>query len=206
MRWIIGIVVVAAVVALAWMFRGSFMDLFAPAPEPAPVAQEPAAKTYATSTGGYSFEYPAAYALNEAYVYPFGETKSISGVAVSAPAMAGTNLSQARLSVEQLPRAATCTADIFILDDVAASALTDNGTQYSFATTSGAGAGNVYEESVYALPGSSPCTAVRYYIHSTNVGNAEPGTVTEFDRAKLLAELDQIRRSLKLHQSAPSEE
>ncbi len=181
---------------------------FATVPDPTPEAPAPVVpttSTYASSTLAYSFEYPSDFVLDESYAYPFSDSKTIPGVAVAVGNVAGTNLSaDTKVSVEQLPRAAVCTADIFVIDNVTASQVTDNGTTYSLATTSGAGAGNVYEEMVYALPGSVPCTAVRYQIHSTNVANYEPGAVTEFNRAMLLADFDAIRRSLKLV-AAPTE-
>ncbi len=68
--------------------------------------------------------------------------------------------------------------------------------QYSVATSSGAAAGNRYEEMIFAFPASSPCTAVRYYIHSTAVGNYPEGSVREFDREALLAEFDAIRKTI----------
>jgi len=43
-------------------------------------------------------------------------------------------------------------------------------------------AGNRYEEQVWALKDSSPCFAVRYFIHSTVVENYPEGTVIEFDK------------------------
>mgnify|MGYP001597199310 CR=1 FL=1 len=222
MRWVIGILVVLAVAAAAWFLRDPIIGLFSsavPAAVPeAPAVTEPATTTYASSTLGYSFDYPKTYALNEAYQYDFSPSKSIRGVAVAAPAQTGTNLgSDTRVSVEQLPRAATCTADIFIIADVKAKPVSDsqNGTEYSYATTTGAAAGNVYEEMVYAFPKSKPCTAIRYAIHSTNIGKADASvgsptnsvgatesTVREFDRSALLEGFHAIRRSFKFF-SAP---
>ena len=60
----------------------------------------------------------------------------------------------------------------------------------------GAGAGNLYTEYVYAIPGTSPCLAIRYFIHSTQLGNYPPGMVTAFNQQALLSEFDGIRRSL----------
>ena len=157
----------------------------------------------------FSIAYPADYTLNATYAYDaFGPKKLIQGVKFTVPpSMAtGTNLSASDTgaSVEQLPRAKNCTGDIYIQDNVKAQEVTDNGVAYSVATTSGAGAGNFYEEQVYALVGSSPCTAVRYFIHSGNIGNYEPGAVTEFDRNALLTAFDTIRRSLILTSATPS--
>ena len=115
----------------------------------------------------------------------------------------GTNLaSDTFLSVEWLPKAKNCTGDIYIRDNVRPQEVTDGMTVYSLASTSGAAAGNRYEEIVYALPQSSPCTAVRYSIHYSEIGNYEPGTVQEFDRARLLSIFDDMRRSLSLASSA----
>jgi hypothetical protein len=51
---------------------------------------------------------------------------------------------------------------------------------------------------VYAVEGSAPCTAVRYFLHSTNIGNYPEGAVREFDRAGLRAAFDAVRNSLIL--------
>lgn len=160
-----------------------------------------ATSTYATST--FSIVYPSDYTVDESYKYDrVNPKKPISGVKFTVPgAMAtGTNLaSDTYLSVEWLPRAKKCTGDIYLAANVRAQTMTDtNGVEYSVATSSGAGAGNLYDEMVYALSGSSPCTAVRYYIHSSEIGNYTPGSVQPFDQASLLSAFDKIRRSLVL--------
>jgi len=164
-----------------------------------------ATSTYATST--YSIIYPADYIKDEMYAYDqFGPEKLIHGVRFTIPGTmaTGTNLSaDTYVSVEQLPRAKNCTADIYIKKDVRANELTDNGMQYSVATSSEGAAGNAYEEIVYALKGSSPCMAVRYLLHSTDIHSYEPGTVQEFDRAALMSSFDEIRHSLQLTQPEP---
>ena len=156
--------------------------------------------TYTTST--YSVKYPSDFVLNAQYAYDlFGPNKLINGVKVTIPsAMAtGTNLSaDTYLSIEQLPRAKKCTGDIYLTASVVAQNITENGTDYSFASSTGAAAGNRYEEHVYALATSSPCTAVRYYIHSSGIENFVEGAVQEFDKEALLTSFDKIRASLVL--------
>lgn len=163
--------------------------------------QEPRS-TYASSTMGISIKYPKSYTLGVTYQYTGFPKKPINGVKVLIPATmaTGTNVSNfdTGVSVEQLPRAQSCTGDIFVVDNVKATSVTENGVSYSVATTSGAGAGNLYEEMVFALSGSKPCTAVRYFIHSMSIGNFEPGVAREFDREALIAEFDKIRASLVL--------
>ncbi len=156
---------------------------------------------FASSEYGFSLRYPPGYTVNGGYVYQgLGPGHDITGVSFTIPAAmtTGTNLaSDTRLSVETLPDAASCTADKFLPSGASApSSVTENGTEYSVASLSDAGAGNIYEEKVYALVGTSPCLAVRYFTHSLNIGNFDPGTVTEFDAAALTGEFDAIRKTL----------
>ncbi len=171
------------------------------APVPVAAPQEMATSTYATTT--YSVVYPQDFSISDSYVYDkVNSKKPIYGVKLTIPvAMAtGTNLSSfdTGVSIEQLPRAKNCTGDIYLSANVKPTKVSENGVEYSVATSSEGVAGNVYEEAVYALTGSSPCTAVRYFIHSTSVGNYDPAAIREFNRASLIEALDKIRQSLKL--------
>ena len=190
-----------ALVAVIILGGAGFFVWKAFSPNPAPAAPQAAVdtrNTYATST--YSVRYPGNFILNAPFAYgAFGPKKPIYGAKFIIPgSMAtGTNLSSdSGVSVEQLPRAKNCTGDIYLVDNVTAHNVIDNGTEYSFASSTGAAAGNRYEEQVYALATSSPCTAVRYYIHSAAIENFPAGAVREFDRAALLTEFDKIRASL----------
>jgi membrane-bound inhibitor of C-type lysozyme len=156
---------------------------------------------FASSEYGFSLRYPPGYTVDGGYVYQgLGPGHDITGVSFTIPASmtTGTNLStDTRLSVETLPDASACTADLFLPAGASTpTSLTENGTEYSVASLQDAGAGNLYEEKVYALVGTSPCLAVRYFIHSTNIANYDPGTVTAFDEAALTAEFDAIRKTL----------
>jgi len=178
-------------------------------PAPATTAEQPATATYATST--FLITYPADFTVDDSYIYDqVNPKKPITGVKFTIPGTmaTGTNLSSdTYLAVEWLPRAKKCTGDIYLAANVRPRLETFASTTYSVASSTGAAAGNIYEESVYALPDSSPCIAVRYFIHSGNIGNypaaGEPGAVREFDRAALQAAFDNIRASLMLG-SAPA--
>ena len=201
MKYIIGLVVLIVVLGGGYyVLKG----MKGPSPEPQGAATAPvgvATSTYATST--YSIVYPSDYAVDEAYAYDqVNPKKPISGVKFTIPGTmaTGTNLaSDTYLSVEWLPRAKSCTGDIYLAANVKPQMLTDaNGVEYSVATSSGAAAGNRYEEDVYALPGSSPCIAVRYFIHSGAIENYPAGTVQEFNEGALMAAFDTIRQSMTL--------
>lgn len=159
-------------------------------------------ETYAKPLSNYAIQYPQTYTINPTYLYTqLGPGKEIKGVKFTIPQSValGTNLSSdSGISVEEVSGASSCAASRFLYDVTNHRMVSENGIDYSVGEAGGAAAGNLYEERVYAIPGTSPCLAVRYFIHSTNIGNYEPGTVREFDRAALLKEFDAIRRTLKL--------
>lgn len=198
--------VIAAIIIILIALSGYYAwQAFSSTPSPSPSPEAaPTRKTYATST--FSIQYPSNFTIHESYAYEQFEGKPIGGVRFTIPASAteGTNLSSdTYLSVEWLPRAKNCTGDIYIPANAKAFELTVGSTTYAAATTSGAAAGNTYEEEVYAIKGSSPCTAVRYYIHSGNIMNYPQegeGAVSKFDRADLLQKFDAMRDSLMLNQ------
>jgi hypothetical protein len=168
------------------------------APAPAPVQQEqtlPATTTYATTT--FSIVYPSDYTVNASYQYLGVPHKPIDGVSftVSASTTAGTNLApDTYVSVESLPRAKICTGDIYLPENVKSETLDSGSHTYSVASSSEGEPGSLYEQWVYAIPGSMPCMAVRYYIHSEV--SKEPNAPQPFDRSALISAFDAIRDSL----------
>ena len=157
-------------------------------------------ETYSNSDTGISVRYPDDFSVDAEYVYDgLGKEKRISGVSFTIPKekISGTNLSSdTTVSVEVIPNTPACSARMFIRDSRNVKPLLDGDTGYSFGTMKDHRVGNIYEEQVYALVGSSPCIAVRYFIHSTNIGNYPSGTVTEFNRKDLLLVFDTVRRSV----------
>jgi membrane-bound inhibitor of C-type lysozyme len=156
-------------------------------------------QSYASSTLGFSIRFPLGYSATTTYAYTdLGPGKTIRGVKFTIPASVatGTNLSSdSYVSVEHISGKTECSADMFLRDG--ATGTEDiNGMTYSIATSTGAAAGNRYEESVFALPGTNPCIAVRYFIHYGVFENYPAGTVTEFDKAALMADFKLIRNSL----------
>ena len=167
------------------------------------VAPQPAGQdlpqTYANSTDGFSLRLPSGYTTDATYRYQeFGPGKDIAGIKFTIPAAmaAGTNLgADTYLSVEEIPQTRDCSASLF-LGHVTPHAVTESGTDYSVASSTGAGAGNRYYETVYALLGTSPCIAVRYFIHYGVFENYPPGAVRRFDQQAILNQFDAIRHTL----------
>ncbi len=156
-------------------------------------------QTYANSTYGFSVRLPSGYTTDASYRFQeFGPGKDIAGIKFTIPSSmaTGTNLGRdTYLSVEEVPNARTCSASLF-LEKVKPHTETDNGTTYSVASAAGAGAGNRYGETVYAIPGTSPCIAVRYFIHHMVFENYPAGTVRQFDKQAILDQFDAICRTL----------
>lgn len=185
----------------------SYIGCVAVAPNPGNLPN-----VYHSGTEGFSLRYPAGYAIDTAYKYEaLGPSRSIYGVKITIPKSLaqGTNLSaDSYVSVESIPtknlgggNPASCSASAFVQPGAGAAphAATVNDTTYSVASTSDAAAGNRYEETVYAIPGTNPCIAVRYFVHYGAIGNYPAGAVKEFDKNALMTQFDQIRSSLILN-------
>jgi membrane-bound inhibitor of C-type lysozyme len=172
------------------------------------IAKDPGGlpQVYESGQNGFSMRYPSGYSVDEAYKYQeMGPGKSISGVKFTIdPSVAtGTNLSSdSYFSVEQIPQTQNCSARLFLdlANGGSVSTTTDNGVDYSVASSTGAGAGNRYEEWVYAIPGTNPCVGIRYFVHYGVLQNYPAGSVKEFDQASLLNTFDSMRRTLILNQ------
>ncbi len=153
----------------------------------------------------FSIQYPEGYTLNDPYTYTgLGPARTIVGTKfIIDPAVAtGTNLSaDSYISVEPMPGAVnSCSAEIYLSDAHSAGFVDEDNHRYSVASSTGAGAGNRYEEVVFATPVANGCIAVRYFIHYGVLENYPEGQVKAFDRQALLAQFDSIRRTLTLAQ------
>jgi hypothetical protein len=173
-------------------------------------------QTYSDDVLGMSITLPTTltattddthYSIDTTYSYTaLGPQNPIAGVKFTIPSAfaTGTNLSRdTYISVEHLADAQACTAETFLGMQAGLAEILQEGVQsYSFAATSEAGAGNRYDEYIYARQNTSPCIAVRYFIHYSAIENYEAGTVTVFDKSALLAKFDAIRKTLKVERRA----
>lgn len=196
---VIALVLVAGGGYYAWQSMSEAPVVEAPVTPVVPVDNR---ATFASSTMRIAFKYPSGFTLNDSFSnISVNPKKPISGVKLTLPIemATGTNLSaDSGISIEQLPRANNCSGDIYLAANVRPKKIVEGAVTYSLATSSEGAAGNLYEEWVYAVASSSPCTAVRYFFHSTQVANYATGTIRQFDRAALLLEFDKIRQSLVL--------
>ena len=172
---------------------------------PRPAQQPPTGwRIYGDTRLGFSIAYPADWRIDRAHVYPISiDDTRIAGVAFMIPPELAlhTNLSTGSyLSIESSPSAPTCKASAFLSTTDTERDENRGSLRWSIGTSGDAGAGNFYDETVYALKDSRPCLALRYFIHSTNVANYSPGTVKQFDKAGLVRLFDRIRSTFALTQ------
>lgn len=179
---------------------GAFADTTLNTNMSAPIAPLSGMILYHDAKMHFAIAYPPHWTVNPNYTdETMGPGKEIHGVAftVSPARTKGTNLaSDTSLDVLTLPGA--CDASHFVDSPQDVKSVTMAGRTYSTATASDAGAGNRYEETIYALSGTSPCLAVRYFIHYNVIENYPAGTVKAFDRDALMKTFGRMRRSLAL--------
>lgn len=193
----------------------------------APLAQgSTLVRVYASSSAGFSMRLPLftvstssasadAYRVDGSYVFKeLGPGKGIAGVRFTIPSSmaTGTNLSaDSFISVEHLSvvgsttgsttgNTTECSARLFLAKGAATSTLVEGDTTYSLASSSEAAAGNRYEETVYAISGTKPCLAVRYFIHYGAFENYPKDTVKQFDIVALRDLFDKMRKTVVVSQ------
>ena len=154
---------------------------------------------------GFTARYQTDFGVTATYTYDgLGPKQEIAGVKFTIPASmaSGTNLSHdSYISIEHMGTTTErCEAQAFLPADARATStmVTENEVTYSFASSTGAAAGNRYEESVYALPGSQPCLAIRSLVHYGVFENYASGTVRAFDRSSLETTFASIRNSVTI--------
>ncbi len=76
--------------------------------------------------------------------------------------------------------------------EVAAGTVEVNGISFAVFASKEAAAGNIYEERVYRALHGDTCFEIVELLHSTNIGNYDPGTVVEFDKARFQGYLEAI--------------
>lgn len=166
-----------------------------------PPIQQPTLHTYTDPQGAFSLKFPSDYVVDTSYTYDAAPARLIHGVKFTIPTSRarGTNLStDSYVSIERIPNTTSCSAVLFFDTNQTAEERSEEGVTYSISTLRDAAAGNRYDVTVYALPGSDPCTAIRYFIHYGALQNYDPGAVTDFNEAQLTREFDAIRASFTL--------
>ncbi len=161
-------------------------------------------KIYSSHALGVSLDYPGTFSVST------GSVRTPLSSRAAAPSSAffavpdsyapGTTLStpDSGMSVETLPAATPCSGDAFLDESIDTGSMSDHGVAYSVAKSAGSTLTDSYQETVYALEGSNPCTAIRYVIHTKNVHASASAGLKPFDTGTLLSQFDAMRRSVVL--------
>lgn len=140
-----------------------------------------------------------SYLVNEAHSYGLIPGENILGVQFKIPTLlaAGTNLAEdSYISVEHINNVKKCSADMFLEGKASTTQFIEKGSVYTVASSTGAAAGNRYEETVFAQQDKNTCYGVRYFIHYGVFENYPAGSIKRFDKEKLLEQFNQIRQTL----------
>ena len=165
---------------------------------PSPTASS--TQTYSNATYGFSFAYPASMqVVTPTYGYLKDEVVQVQ---IPKSAYPGTNFDDAAISVSA--QSAKSLNDCLALtppegSDGFKTKATINGVDFYMTNSNGAGAGNFYESKVYRTvksPGGI-CIEISETIHTSNISNYPPGTVTESNQSDVQAKLDPIVQSFK---------
>jgi len=86
-----------------------------------------------------------------------------------------------------------------------ATTTTIGGIQFKTGHTVDVGAGNIYDSQVYRTIFNNRCFEAIETVHTGNIANYTPGTVTEFDKSLATVVLDQMLQTLTLSNKAPTQ-
>jgi hypothetical protein len=145
---------------------------------------------------GFTIYYPSTTVLQttgfEGFL-PISKTPLI-GFSLSHALFDGTNLSEAGVFVGATTSptiVSVCTNPVANgIETEATSSAIIGGTSFAEFNSTGAGAGNIYQEKVFRTVKNNTCFEVVELLHSGQIANYPPGTVTAFDESKFSGILD----------------
>ncbi|MBU6447718.1 hypothetical protein KGQ24_02680 [Patescibacteria group bacterium] len=156
-------------------------------------------QTYKNGTYNFEFQYPADLTFVTP-IYASLEDKIVQ-VQIPQSAYPKTNFGDAAFSVSA--QYAANLQDCLKLNapenaDKFSTKVTINGIDFYMSQGTGAGAGNYYESRVYrALSSGHMCVELNETLHTSNIYNYPPNTVTEVDKNAVWARLNQILNTFK---------
>lgn len=158
---------------------------------------------YQDATYGFAIAYPATASIQTPDTYSFGgylplTQTPVVGLALPADLFKGTNLGEAGIYIGATSTpaiVASCAQPDAQVDETAASSTAINGVSFGVFTSTGVGAGNIYDETAYRTVSNGTCFEIVELLHSGNIGNYPTGKVVQFDRPTFKAYLDTMVNS-----------
>lgn len=213
---VIIIVILAAGLAYSAFFGNkAIAPQNSPSPSPSSIFYAPNewktwADNYCTKGGAcfsYSIKYPRDFDVNSGDRVSGGLLVGTPLVKIAFPQDAyqapKTNFGEAYISLTMATDAPTIANCFSIQGNQSLNATaTINGVQFKTGHTTDAAAGNIYDSQVYRAVFDNCCFEAVETVHTGNIVNYTPGTVTEFDKSKALVILDQMLQTLILSDKA----
>jgi hypothetical protein len=196
--------IIQAIIIVLGIF-GAYYYFVASQPAPAPQLQNQSEnwKTYSNQTNGYEISYPVANiqhvtATESGLLNPNVKVQR-EKFTVAESFTKGTNLSSdSGMIIEIYNSAYLCQADYIPAGFQDAQTATIKGVKYSVAVSDGAAAGNRYQQKVYKTLQNNKCISIFVNTHSTNIGNYEPGTIKEFNKASFDSVMSRMLDTFKV--------
>jgi len=152
-------------------------------------------KTYTDAKAGWSISYPANFTVDTKYQSVTADP-AVNGVSFAVPESfgKGTNLNEAMVTVQVLP-GKDCKPARFLSDPEDVKTVKADGRTYTTATMPDGGMSQSRDTTLFLVSGT--CTAVTYFVHSTERTVIDP-MPKEYDAAKLTKLFDSIRATFTM--------
>jgi hypothetical protein len=205
MKWLFGIAIVLIVIIAGW-FVWTNANGPAATPSTAPTATSTVAadilpgvpnETYTDQRLSFSIDYPATASTTADFSSGYLPVTQTPLLAIELPQsmFSGTNLTEAGVYIgaTTTPTGITnCAIPSEENNETEATGTVVGGQQFSVFTSTGVGAGNIYQEKVFRTIQNGACLEIVELLHSGNIGNYPEGSVTQFDQAQFSGILDAI--------------
>ena len=186
---------------LAAACNSQVVQMTPPTQTPPPPAT-PVLQTYRYQPYGFEFKYPADWVFNDPSGYANLQDKIVQ-VELSKDAYPKTNFDDAAFTVSAqfAPTLAACLAFPANATGNAGFKATQviNGIIFYTAQGNGAGAGNFYESHDFRTLHGGICIEIDETLHTSNIANFDPGTVTEVNHDQIFQRLDQLLMTFKFN-------
>ncbi len=165
---------------------------------------ESALETYRSEDYGFELQYPSEWASVSPESPYANLEKKILALELPQSTYPDTNFGEATLAIsaQEVDSLENCLALNSLNSEIPGDAFsTDqsevvNGVTYYTASGAGAAAGNTYDYKLMRSFQNAQCFEVSETIHTSNMGNYDPGTVTEVDAQVIWNRLNEIFNTL----------
>lgn len=162
-----------------------------------------ASNLYRSDSLGFTIDYPssASIATNGFEGYLNVTQTPLAGFVLPPSLFEGTNLGEAGVYIGASTDpaiVAVCTKPSLDANESSAGDMVVDGASFSVTTSTGVGAGNIYETTSYRTVHNGACIEIVELLHSSNIANYTPGTVEQFDHQKFSGFLDGIVQTFAL--------